>query len=245
VNGPAPALARTPLAALLPRIVEGVDWFDLRLGAAPPGWEDGRRLHCADALGEWIGRAQGAYRSDATVAGALLASQACGGLALALGAPYLVAGVVPRLRVDDLGLRVSEDGGLVGLSLGHPRADGGPAGAGLVAGRYAELAGPLLDLVAARTRRGPRALWADAAYRLASVLAVVAAALGEPEAGRDAARAVLAAAPPPLREPLDWVPSPGQHEVLVPTHPVCCLAYRAAPWEGRFCAHCPAEPPGR
>lgn len=233
------------MAAVLPRIAAAADWFDLRLGAVPPGWNDGRRLHCADALGEWIGRAQAAYRSDATVAGALLSSQACGGLALALGAPYLVAGIVPRLRVDGLGLRVSTGGGLVGLSLGHPHTDGGPAAAGLVAGRYAELAGPLLDLVAAHTKRGPRALWADAAYRLASVLAVVAGALGDAEAGRDAARAVLAAAPPPLREPLDWVPSPGQDGRLIPAHPVCCLAYRAVPWEGRFCAHCPAEPPGR
>ncbi|MGH3646108.1 MAG: hypothetical protein ACRDTM_02875 [Micromonosporaceae bacterium] len=102
---------------------------------------------------------------------------------------------------------------------------------------------PLLEVVAASTRRGRRALWADAGDRLATYLLLAGRATGDDRAGRAEADALLALAEPPLRHDPAWLEFTHRGRPVVwKRRPVCCLIYQAPTFRGQYCATCPLVP---
>lgn len=102
------------------------------------------------------------------------------------------------------------------------------------------LLGPLVDRVAAGTRRGRRALWVDAGDRLATYLLLAGRELGDPGNARREADLLLGSAEPPIRHRVAWLEF--EHRgtpVIWKRRPVCCLIYQAPTWRGQYCATCP------
>lgn len=108
---------------------------------------------------------------------------------------------------------------------------------------YIALLEPFLEQVRVQSRRGRRALWADAGDRLATYLLLTGRLLGDPAAGRAEADALLAAAPPPLGHRVAWIEFEHQGQpVTWKRRSVCCLAYQAPRWQGQYCSTCPMLP---
>ena len=221
---------------------------------AGPGWTPLRDLATKDMV-ELVRRA--VPDAPETVAAALFASSVAG----ALAAPLTGALLTERRAVapDQLWVRPAFTGvdaiavgsAAVTVLPGDPLAahPGVATAADLDQLRRAVLTGfraplvPLLHEVAATTRRGRRALWADAGDRLATCLLLAGRASGDPDAGRAEAEALLALADPPLRHEVQWVEFPHRGaRVLWKRRAVCCLIYQAPSWRGQFCATCPLVP---
>ncbi|MGH3734189.1 MAG: hypothetical protein ACRDT6_00955 [Micromonosporaceae bacterium] len=234
-----------------------------------PGWVPYLTAVTPEGLERLLGYVRQAVpgASD-TVAAALFASSVCGALAAPLTGALLTERRVAIPDPAGLWLRPSFTGvdaiavGGVGLTVlgddplaAAPGALGG-AGALEVATvasldelRRAALEGyrgvlvPLLDAVAASTRRGRRALWADAGDRLATYLLLAGRALGNDRAGRDEADALLALAEPPLRHEPAWLEFEHRGRLVHwKRRPVCCLVYQAPTFAGQYCATCPLVP---
>ena len=163
-----------------------------------------------------------------------------------------LASLVTERRVPDVGppnlaVRVGPDGIAREVALarsrvallpddpaaGHPEAVVVPDVAALrrwLRERYIAHVTVLVEPLHARTRRGPRALWATASDMCSSVLAILAQVELQPTALDDEARAFL------------------DHPPLLPTPAIsggwrrltCCLAYRLPGYE--LCVSCPCAP---
>ncbi|MGH3994729.1 MAG: hypothetical protein ACRDSN_19980 [Pseudonocardiaceae bacterium] len=109
---------------------------------------------------------------------------------------------------------------------------------------YATLLTPLLEQVRAAVQRGHRALWADAAERLASAILLALRALDRPDHAPAEVALLLAAAPPRLHKQIDWITvHHGDRQLPWKRRTVCCLAYHTPRWTGQYCATCPLTPP--
>ncbi len=164
--------------------------------------------------------------------------------------PYSVDGVAaaaPTVRV----LSTDPLAGRAGVTV----ADSPAALRGAAADWYAMALKPLVAAVDATTRRGRRALWADAADRLASAmfLAVGGAAGGSAGAGGVGAvdadapaeiAGLFEVAPRALRHPIRWLDVPwGDGYLSWKRRTVCCLAYQTPALAGQLCDTCPLIPP--
>lgn len=132
------------------------------------------------------------------------------------------------------------------------------------AASYADLLAPVVEAVAAVTRRSRRALWSEAADRFAGAALVAARTLAAEDArhatgagaGTDPSRpaplrpelraevdAVLAVAPTPLRHPVRWIDVTARcGRVTWKRRGTCCLTYQTPKWTGEYCTTCPLIP---
>lgn len=155
---------------------------------------------------------------------------------LMLGAP------VPRMRAEDVVVRLGETGRVQELRLVGPPA--GPAGGGPARIRD-ELLGahlaPLIHRLHALGGPGPASLWGMVADGLADACLTLGRALGDEDAGRRAASELVRRCRPPLRRPARFlaVSAGGRRELAVALQS-CCLAH-ALPGGGR-CPNCPLLP---
>ncbi|MGH3712113.1 MAG: hypothetical protein ACRDT4_01390 [Micromonosporaceae bacterium] len=190
-----------------------------------------------------------------TVAAALFASSVAAAVAAPLTGALLTERRVPLPVPDGLWLRPSFTGvdalgvGAVSLTVLPDDPLPGETVPDLDALRRAALDGyrallvPLMEVVAATTRRGRRALWADAGDRLATYLLLAGRARGDAAAGRAEADALLALAEPPLRHDPAWLEFTHRgRPTLWKRRPVCCLIYQAPTFRGQCCATCPLVP---
>lgn len=235
--------------------------FRVGTGApAGPGWLPYLTAVTPTGLRDRIGYVRrAAPGASDTVAAALFASSVCAAVAAPLTGALLVESRVALPDPDGLWLRPSFTG-VDAVAVGRTRLtvlDGDP-----VSGRpdvitvpdrdalrraaldgYAALLVPLLEVVAATTRRGRRALWADAGDRLATYLLLAGRATGDDRAGRAEADALLALAEPPLRHDPAWLEFTHRGRPVVwKRRPVCCLVYQAPTFRGQYCATCPLVP---
>jgi hypothetical protein len=225
-----------------------------------PGWLPYRTLSTPDGLDDVVRYVtQTAPGTPPTVAAALFASSVAAGFAAPLtGALFRDRRVavpdpdrtwvrpaytgVDAVAVDRPTATVLSDDGLAGRPGVVCAADVAALRRVVLSG-YRALLEPLLERVACDTRRGRRALWVDAGDRLATYLLLAGRELGDQEAGRREAEALLAVAEPPIRHRVAWLEF--EHRgapVIWKRRAVCCLVYQAPAWRGRYCATCPLVP---
>lgn len=234
----------------------------LAVAGAPsgPGWTAYRRLCTPDGLNNAIRHVnRTAPGTPPAVAAALFASSVAAGFAAPLtGALLLERRVavpdpdqtwvraaytgVDALTLNRATLTVLPDDPLSGRPGVVTVRDVDALHRAAVSG-YRELLAPLVERVAASTRRGRRALWVDAGDRLATYLLLAGRELGDAASGRREADALLAVAEPPIRHRVAWLDF--EHRgasVIWKRRPVCCLVYQAPAWRGQYCATCPLVP---
>jgi len=225
-----------------------------------PGWVPYRTVSTADGLADVIGSVQRlAPDTPPTVAAALFASSVAAGFAAPLTGALLrdlrVATPDPdrtwihpaytgvdAVATDRVTLTVLPDDPLTGQPGVVTVANANELRRAALSG-YRALLEPLVERVAADTRRGRRALWADAGDRLATYLLLAGRELGDQRAGRREAEALLAVAEPPIRHRVGWLEF--EHRgapVIWKRRSVCCLVYQAPAWRGQYCATCPLIP---
>ncbi|MGH3658456.1 MAG: (2Fe-2S)-binding protein, partial [Micromonosporaceae bacterium] len=226
-----------------------------------PGWLP------YSALDELLGRvAEAIPGASATVAAALLATSMSAGFAAPVTGALLTDRHAPVPDPDDVWLHHSFTG-VDAVAIGRctltvlpddplaSRPDmGGPDMGGpgvavaadldelrrVVLDGYRAMLVPLVDRVAASTKRGRRALWADAGDRLATYLLLAGRARGDQAVGRAEADALLRLAEPPVRHDPAWLEFEHRGATVIwKRRPVCCLVYQVPEWRGQLCATCP------
>jgi ferric iron reductase protein FhuF len=219
-----------------------------------PGRPTGRRwVHLpklADAVGvrAALRRVESRYGGGQGLAASFLATWVAG-----LVAYPLVAGVFTERRLlrppaDALWLRLDRTGDFFD-ALAVERAevsapvDDSPAGLAALQGElmdtYADLLDPVLSAVEGAGRRGRRALWADAADRVAGWYLLIGQTTGEVGRAVSEADATLATARAPLPTCVEWIQA---GDATFKRRAVCCLAYRSPRFRDQYCATCPLLP---
>jgi ferric iron reductase protein FhuF len=166
--------------------------------------------------------------------------------------PWYLARRVPRLPPDavalegtpaHLAVRTGEFACLPhDPAAGHPQARVVPDEAalrGAVRAAVAEHLAPLLEGFRARMRRGARALWGVATDEVTEGLWYLGHLLGDEEAARRAAEALLPGGTPPFARGAAFRELTGPHGEALPTRDraSCCLFYTLRPED--TCVTCP------
>jgi hypothetical protein len=255
-----------PVAAALREASAITGRVEVRVsGATEPGWvayRDVLRPERASDLVDLAAALCGGCQS--AVARTAAASLMVGDVASALATPIASALVAHRRAVSfdpaDVSLRFNA-GGVDGIAVSAPHV--GVLPGDQLAGQpntttvddidalrrsaaegYVRLLTPALVVVRNATRRGWRALWTDAADRLASAVFLTLQALDAPQRAPAEVADLLAVAPPELRHQVQWVDIP-LSDGWVPwkRRAVCCLAYQTPRWADQYCATCPLVSP--
>lgn len=219
-----------------------------------PGRPSGRRWVHLPKLTDPVGvraalrRVEDQYGGGHGLAASFLATWVAGLLAYPLVAGVFTERRLLRPSLDALWVRLDRTGDFfdalaVERAAASEAPDNSPAGLAALQGElmdtYVELLDPVLSAVEAAGRRGRRALWADAADRIAGWYLLIGQSTGEVDRAVSEADATLAAAGSSLPGCAQWITAGDR---TFKRRAVCCLAYRSPRFRDQYCATCPLLP---